>query len=79
MGKEKLLSVEESLAQELEAISAESECSLNVVLRDLIEHMGGKEGAIINIFHKHHEPQDDDVVPPLVINPEPFVLSSDDD
>lgn len=78
MGKEKLLAVEESLARELEEICAESECSLNVVLRDLIDYIGGKDMATIQIYHQHHKPKDDDVEPPVVINPESFALFSED-
>lgn len=67
---EKLISVSAALADELDEICVESECDINTVLTYMIAALDDKDGAIIRIYHAHHEPKDDDELPtePLPYN-----------
>lgn len=76
---ETLLSVRSDVAKTLDTICGESECDLTTVLNDMIAHMGGPEGAIIQIYHAHHAPQDDDTLPEPLVDPEPAFFGDDDD
>jgi hypothetical protein len=76
---EKLISVRGDIAQDLEDICSESECDLNTVLTDMMNAMGGKDGAVIKIYHAHHAAQDDDETPEPLFHPEQEVRMDDED
>lgn len=76
---EKLISVRSEIAQDLEEICSECECDMNTVLTDLMNAMGGKDGAIIKIYHAHHAAQDDDELPDPLFHSEQEVLMDEED
>jgi len=45
----------------------------------MMDAMGGKDGAIIKIYHAHHAAQDDDELPEHPFHPEQEVWSGDED
>lgn len=78
MSKEKLVSLDESIARDLEYIAAESDCSISTVVDDLIKQSGGREGAAIYCYHAHHAPQDDLDTEQKPVLPELDALVSED-